>query len=144
MTSAWGTPVLMSDLSGVSSDLELAVAPSGLLGVLTSSRGGTRAPYLVSRTTTAAAFTTIDAITTGTACDDSVLANGGLSFYCTHDNALWMATRPDLSSTFGTPVSVLTGTSLSDPWVSEDQNTALVTLVDSTAVAQIYIVKREP
>ncbi|HEY4179224.1 MAG TPA: hypothetical protein VGM90_20415 [Kofleriaceae bacterium] len=143
-TSAWGTPVLMSDLSGVSSDLEIALASGGLIGVLTSSRGGTRAPYLVSRTTTAGAFTSIQAIATGTGCDDSALANGGLSLYCSHDDALWMATRPDLSSDFGTPVSVLTGTSLSDPWISDDQNTALITLVDDTTVGGIYMVTREP
>lgn len=144
LTSPWGTPALVTDLNAGGSDLELALASGGLVGVLTSDRGGTRAPYLVSRATPTGAFSTVSAIATGTGCLDSTIANGGLSLYCAHDGALWMATRPDLTSAFGTPAKVLMGTSLADGWVSDDQHTALVTLDDENAVAAIYLVTREP
>jgi hypothetical protein len=143
-TSAWGAPALVTDLNAGGTDLELALASGGLVGVLTSDRGGTRAPYLVSRATATGAFSSVSAIASGAGCLDSTIANGGLSLYCSHDGALWMATRPDLTSTFGTPTEVLIGANLGDGWVSDDQNTALVTIDDENAVAAIYMVTREP
>jgi hypothetical protein len=139
----WGTPVRIAELSSTSADEHLSRTADELVGMFTSDRPGSAGGtgdydiYITTRLQRTDPWGTPALVaelnSTSYDQDPTLDATGTIVYFSstrTSDQNLYMATRPDRSSAFSTPVPIAvlnTGADESDPWLSPDQRTIVFT-----------------
>jgi hypothetical protein len=134
LTTPWSTPAPVTELNTTSDEFPRAPAQSGL--VMPPSYAFTKYQYqtfLTSRPNASAPWTkpvSVSELDTANIDTDAFLTQDGLVLYfssdriVTGDQDLFVASRPDLGSPFGTPEALselnVTGYQDRDPWLSPD------------------------
>lgn len=130
-TDPWGSPTIVSELSGPSFDRQFHLTEDGLYGILSSNRPGSVNGSIdfweTSRPDTSSAWATPTLLTTlNTPAEErgAFLSPDGLTLYfCRLEQGLFEATRDSLSDPFSNPLSLNLPVDSIDPSFSLDGNT---------------------
>lgn len=133
-TTVWSTPAAVVELNTVADEQEFMIGADLLTGILDSSRDATAHIYLVTRTSTSSAWSSIRSLDELPGARSGAPADVGKAIYfvALADGArnLAVAVRADANANFGgleTLANVSSAAEESDPWISEDQRTIYFT-----------------
>jgi Tol biopolymer transport system component len=122
-TSAWGPPVLMTDLSSPQVDERFCMSDNNLVGVLTTERAGTRQLFEARRESDTATWgtpTQLTELSASTYNGEGMLdPTGTLIVFASNRSGssdLWMATRASVDEPFATPVPLDELNTSADEW----------------------------
>ncbi len=130
----WGAPQVVGELSGSSFDRMIHLSQDGLHAVFSSNRpgggGGGIDFWKSSRSSTLDAWSAPVAVSElNTVAEErgAFLSPDGLTLYfCRLNQGIFAATRPSLTSPFGTPVNLGFSTEFIDPSLSNDGKTIFI------------------
>jgi hypothetical protein len=151
-TSAWQAPVVLTALNSMSDDSAPTVTADALVIAFTSNRTGVSRLYLSSRASEAdgwGAPMLVGPLTSGTKERSAHLSRDGLMLWFISDalgtQDIWVASRPDRASPFGTAVVVselATSDNEDDPWVSGDGHRIYFARYPTTGNPTLWVATR--
>jgi len=151
-TSPWQSPIALTALSSGMSDSAPTVTADALTLMFHSNRSGSQRLYITTRASIVdpwTAPTLVGPLTTGVRERSPHLSADGTTLWFISNalgtQDLWMASRPDRSTPFGTP-TVLTELSSADseddPWISEDGHRIYFARYPTTGLGTLWIATR--
>ncbi|HSD90153.1 MAG TPA: hypothetical protein VLB44_21630 [Kofleriaceae bacterium] len=151
-TSAWQAPVALTALSSMSDDSSPTVTADALVIAFASNRTGVSRLYISSRASEADGWSApmlVGPLTSGTKERSPHLSRDGLTLWFISDalgtQDIWVASRPDRASSFGTAVVVselATSDDEDDPWVSGDGHRIYFARYPTTGNPTLWVATR--